>query len=143
MSSSTYRSWKCENSIHYNLSARNVTLANRQVNQMRCTTAAAHLRTLTPSFFITPRPCSWYSARDIQNSSRSFMISASTAPPRNTMCFRRGGSSMRILNFYKQQGVAKCNQKNPNTLQYFLWLSYTIVLCMSTFCVGSYIFYTC
>ena len=27
------------------------------------------------------------------------MMSASTAPPRKTMCFRRGGSSIRILNF--------------------------------------------
>jgi hypothetical protein len=27
------------------------------------------------------------------------MMSASTAPPRNTACFRRGGSSIRILNF--------------------------------------------
>jgi len=90
------------------MSARNVTVANSVTlsdKQTRCNVQLlvltdAHLRTLTPSFFITPTPCSSYSARVIQNSSRSFMISARTAPPRNTMCFRRGGSSMRILNFY-------------------------------------------
>ena len=53
----------------------------------------------TPSFWSTRKPCSWYSALDIQNDSLSFIMSASTAPPRNTMCFRRGGSSIRILNF--------------------------------------------
>ena len=35
-----------------------------------------------------------------QNDSCVFMISARTAPPRKTMCFLRGGSSIRILNFY-------------------------------------------
>ena len=40
-----------------------------------------------------------YSSLDIQNDSLSFMTSARTAPPINTMSLRRGGSSMRILNF--------------------------------------------
>ena len=44
-------------------------------------------------------PCSSHSCFVTQNASLSFMISAKTAPPRNTMCFRRGGSSMRILKF--------------------------------------------
>ncbi len=41
-----------------------------------------------------------YSSRDMQNVSRSFIMLASTAPPWNTMCLRRGGCSMQILNFY-------------------------------------------
>ena len=53
----------------------------------------------TPNFSRTLSPFSWYSSRDIQKVSLSFMMSANTAPPRNTMCLRRGGSSMRILNF--------------------------------------------
>ena len=44
-------------------------------------------------------PCSNHSSLDIQNSSRFFMISASTAPPKKTICFLRGGSSILILNF--------------------------------------------
>ena len=32
---------------------------------------------------------------------RNLTIFASTAPPKNTMCLLRGGSSMRTLNFYK------------------------------------------
>ena len=32
----------------------------------------------------------------------TFMIPASTAPPRYTMCFLRGGSSIRSRNFYAQ-----------------------------------------
>lgn len=55
--------------------------------------------TLTPSFSMHFVPFSWYSCLDIQKVSLSFMMSARTAPPRNTMCFRRGGSSIRILNF--------------------------------------------
>lgn len=44
-------------------------------------------------------PCSAHSSRVTQNSCLFFMMSASTAPPKKTMCFRRGGSSMRILKF--------------------------------------------
>lgn len=51
-------------------------------------------------------PFSWYSSRVIQKFSRSFMISANTAPPKNTMCLRRGGSSIRILNFYILKSTA-------------------------------------
>ena len=57
--------------------------------------------TLTPSFSRHRNPFSSYSCLEIQKSSRSFMMSARTAPPRNTMCLRRGGSSMRILNFWR------------------------------------------
>ncbi|KAF3837206.1 hypothetical protein F7725_004670 [Dissostichus mawsoni] len=52
------------------------------------------------SFCSAPTPFSSYSALLSQKDSLSFMMLASTAPPRNTMCLRRGGSSMRILNFY-------------------------------------------
>ena len=52
-----------------------------------------------PSFAKILIPCSSYSALDIQNSSLSFIISARTAPPKKTMCFLLGGSSIRILNF--------------------------------------------
>jgi hypothetical protein len=55
-----------------------------------------------PSLSKARIPCSYHSSLDTQNSSRPFMMSAKTAPPRKTMCFRRGGSSMRILNFYKK-----------------------------------------
>ena len=47
----------------------------------------------------TPKPFSSYSERSIQKLSLSFMMSARTEPPRKTMCLRRGGSSIRILNF--------------------------------------------
>ena len=60
--------------------------------------------TVTPSFSSTRTPFSSYSSRVSQKLSLSFMMSASTAPPRNTMCFRLGGSSMRILNFYETRG---------------------------------------
>lgn len=61
----------------------------------------------TPSLYLTPPPSfcsaagpfSSYSALLSQKDSLSFMMLASTAPPRNTMCLRRGGSSMRIRNF--------------------------------------------
>lgn len=59
--------------------------------------------TVTPSFSRTRIPFSWYSSRVIQKLSLSFMMSASTAPPKNTMCLRRGGSSMRILNFCRKR----------------------------------------
>lgn len=59
--------------------------------------------TVTPSFSRTRMPFSWYSSLVIQKLSLSFMMSASTAPPKNTMCLRRGGSSMRILNFYRKR----------------------------------------
>lgn len=57
------------------------------------------LETDTPNFSRTLRPFSWYSSRLIQKAGLSFMMFASTAPPRNTMCLRLGGSSIRILNF--------------------------------------------
>lgn len=60
--------------------------------------------TVTPSFSSTRTPFSWYSSRVSQKLSLSFMMSASTAPPRNTMCFRLGGSSIRILNFCETRG---------------------------------------
>lgn len=60
--------------------------------------------TVTPSFSSTRTPFSWYSSRVSQKLSLSFMMSASTAPPRNTMCFRLGGSSIRILNFCDTRG---------------------------------------
>ena len=56
-----------------------------------------------PSFCSTPRPFSSYSALLSQKESLSFMMLASTAPPRNTKCLRLGGSSMRILNFYTSE----------------------------------------
>ena len=52
-----------------------------------------------PSLSKDLMPCSSHSSRDTQKSSLVFMISARTAPPRNTICFRRGGSSILILNF--------------------------------------------
>lgn len=69
--------------------------------------------TVTPSFSSTRTPFSRYSSRVSQKLSLSFMMSASTAPPRNTMCFRLGGSSMRILNFYKtgQRAIKKQPQQ--------------------------------
>ena len=54
-----------------------------------------------PSLSRAAAPCSNHSSLDIQNSLLPFMISANTAPPKNTMCFRRGGSSILILNFCK------------------------------------------
>lgn len=71
--------------------------------------------TVTPSFSSTRTPFSWYSSRVSQKLSLSFMMSASTAPPRNTMCFRLGGSSIRILNFYEMEehrGIIKSSQGN-------------------------------
>ena len=59
--------------------------------------------TATPSFSKTLRPFSWYSSLVIQKESLSFMMSVRTAPPKNTMCLRLGGSSIRILNFYKRK----------------------------------------
>lgn len=44
-------------------------------------------------------PCSCHSCLLIQKLSLSFMMSANTAPPRKTMCFRRGGSSTLSWNF--------------------------------------------
>ena len=52
-----------------------------------------------PSLSRAAVPCSNQSSRDIQNSFLPFIISANTAPPKKTMCFRRGGSSILILNF--------------------------------------------
>ena len=57
------------------------------------------LHSLRPSLSRAAIPCSNHSSRDIQNSFLLFMMSANTAPPKNTMCFRRGGSSILILNF--------------------------------------------
>lgn len=45
-----------------------------------------------------------------QKDSRSFMISAKTAPPKKTICLRRGGSSIRILNFCRQKTTHTPNQ---------------------------------
>lgn len=59
-----------------------------------------------PSLSSDRAPCSNHSSRDIQKSSRFFMMSARTAPPRKTMCFRRGGSSMRILKFWRRSRVS-------------------------------------
>lgn len=67
---------------------------------MRCPSGFYFYLTPPPSFCSTPRPFSSYSALLSQKESLSFMMLASTAPPRNTMCLRLGGSSMRILNFY-------------------------------------------
>ena len=53
---------------------------------------------LGPNFSRTLLPFSSYSAFVIQNSSLSFMTSARTAPPMNTMSFLLGGSSILILN---------------------------------------------
>lgn len=63
--------------------------------------------TVTPSFSSTRTPFSWYSSRVSQKLSLSFMMSASTAPPRNTMCLRRGGSSILILNFWSRDEVER------------------------------------
>merc|ERR1719357_1819344 len=53
---------------------------------------------LGPSLSRHASPFSSYSALVIQNSSLSFMTSASTAPPMNTISFLLGGSSILILN---------------------------------------------
>uniref|UniRef100_A0A0C9SD83 Putative secreted protein n=1 Tax=Amblyomma americanum TaxID=6943 RepID=A0A0C9SD83_AMBAM len=47
----------------------------------------------------TRTPFSSYSWRLIQNLGLSFITSARTEPPMKTMSLRRGGSSIRILNF--------------------------------------------
>ncbi len=59
-----------------------------------------------PSLSSARMPCSSHSAFVTQNCSLSIMISASTAPPRKTMCFRRGGSSIRILKFCGKADVS-------------------------------------
>lgn len=81
--------------------------------------------TVTPSFSSTRTPFSWYSSRVSQKLSLSFMMSASTAPPRNTMCFRLGGSSIRILNFYRKRNTEENDElpillKVPKSLHVFL-----------------------
>ncbi len=65
---------------------------------LRCLWCESHL-SAAPSLSSTFRPFSSYSALESQKPSLSFMMLASTAPPMNTMCLRRGGSSMRSLNF--------------------------------------------
>ena len=71
-----------------------------------CAQKGKRERESSPSYYDLPilrstrGPSSSYSARVIQNSGLSFIMSASTDPPRNTMCLRRGGSSMLILNFF-------------------------------------------
>lgn len=77
--------------------------------------------TVTPSFSRTRVPFSWYSSLVIQKLSLSFMMSASTAPPKNTMCLRRGGSSMRILNFYKSRSE---DAFSKTTMLYNAWNYY-------------------
>jgi len=64
-----------------------------------------------PSLSRARTPCSSHSCFVIQKLSLFFMISASTAPPKKTMCLRRGGSSIRILKFYsrKKKGNDKGN----------------------------------
>merc|ERR1711962_1230418 len=53
---------------------------------------------LGPSLSRQASPFSSYSALVIQNSSLSFMTSASPAPPMNPISFLLGGSSILILN---------------------------------------------
>lgn len=75
--------------------------------------------TAPPSFCSDARPFSWYSALLSQNESLSFMMLASTAPPRNTICFRLGGSSIRILNFLGLGWSTK--QRNKQTRNVVYW----------------------
>lgn len=71
----------------------------------------------------TLSPFSWYSCRNIQKSSLSFMMSARTEPPRNTICLRRGGSSIRILNF--------CNKKKRfDQIIFFKKRMFNIKVCL-------------
>lgn len=90
--------------------------------------------TVTPSFSRTRVPFSWYSSLVIQKLSLSFMMSASTAPPKNTMCLRRGGSSMRILNFYKSRSE---DTFSKTAMLYNAWHYYYE---NSTFLVSTYYF---
>ncbi len=50
-------------------------------------------------------PCSSHSCFEIHMLSLSAMILASTAPPRNTMCRLRGGSSILTLNLLSRSGL--------------------------------------
>src|SRR2546421_3787255 len=63
---------------------------------------------LGPSFSNILGPCSCHSCFEIHMFSLSAMIFASTAPPRNTMCLRRGGSSILTLNLFNRSGFP-CN----------------------------------
>ena len=72
--------------------------------------------TVTPSFSNTRVPFSSYSSRVIQKLSLSFMMSASTAPPRNTMCLRRGGSSILILNFCDGDEAESVNREEEEII---------------------------
>jgi len=61
-------------------------------------------RSIRRGLFFLPiilSPCSAHSALEIQNSGLSFIISANTEPPKNTICLRRGGSSILNLNLAK------------------------------------------
>src|SRR5690606_34945273 len=59
---------------------------------------------LGPSFSRTLGPCSSHSCFVTHMLSLSAMMLASTAPPRNTMCLLRGGSSIRTLNLFSLSG---------------------------------------
>lgn len=58
-----------------------------------------------PSFSSTLVPSSSHSALVTHMLSLSAMMLARTAPPRNTMCRRRGGSSIRTLNLLSRSGL--------------------------------------
>ena len=63
-------------------------------------------------------PFSSYSAFVIQKASLSFMMSASTEPPKKTMCLRRGGSSIRNLSFADCSGWRdRAHQRHSEALR--------------------------
>ena len=63
-------------------------------------------------------PFSSYSAFVIQKASLSFMMSASTEPPKKTMCLRRGGSSIRNLSFADCSGWRdRANQRHSEAIR--------------------------
>ena len=63
-------------------------------------------------------PFSSYSAFVIQKASLSFMMSASTEPPKKTMCLRRGGSSIRNLSFADCSGWRdRANQRHSEPIR--------------------------
>ena len=84
------------------------------------------LQSPRPSLSSARNPCSSHSAFVTQNCSLSFIMSAKTAPPRKTICFRRGGSSIRILKFCipdklpdeRSRGLAKKELDTPLTETY-------------------------
>jgi len=97
--------------------------------------------------YITSNP-SWYNMilHESAYTRITFMILARTVPPRYTMCFLRGGSSIRSRNFYAQweamchswkQRANANTEKNAFPFRKCIW----IVLSMSSISLCTYIFY--